>query len=146
MMYLGKDPVAIAKETGAQFVKGSFTVPSDSNANMVVQFGKTFNSYMLLIEMTDDSKAVLKNSGSTDYSTFCYVGVYPERKMDNDGSGFGALLYTYRSSTNMFSPSNMGTTAFSGSSFSMAVKDITGSATARLIKGLSYNYYIIEIK
>ena len=44
--------------SGAQFVKGTFTVP-DSGSSYTINFGKTFSSYLYVIEMSDLSKQSL---------------------------------------------------------------------------------------
>lgn len=39
--------------SGADFVKGTFTVPNDV-ATYTINFGKTYSKYLYMVEMTDE--------------------------------------------------------------------------------------------
>lgn len=130
---------------GAEFVTGSFTVPADYTGTFILDYGKTFESYLLLIELTDTSKTALASSGSLNASAFCYLGIYPAREVNNSIYSASILVSTYKPSTESFSNTTLGASLLTGSSFSVLVKDASGSATSRLVKGYSYNYTIISL-
>lgn len=75
--------------SGARFVKGTYTVPSSGTAKL--EFGKAFNKYMFFIEMADESKTILMNSGETGNRTFAVIGCYPMPSVDNTSPSFGEL-------------------------------------------------------
>lgn len=130
---------------GAEFVTGSFTVPADYTGTFTLDYGKTFESYLLLIELTDTSKTALSSSGSSNASTFCYLGLYPAREVNNSIYSTSIFVLTYKPSTESFSNSSAGVSLLTGSSFSATVKDVSESASMRLLKGYSYNYTIISL-
>ena len=146
MMYLGKDPVAIAKETGAQFVKGTFTVPNDADS-YTIQFGKTISKYLFLIEMTDGSKSALINSGQSGLKTYSAQGIYPIPAINNVSPSNLAALYE------RYDPSNNDKSVSISTSIITDIDDESITLYTRgyaygtsFYRGSSYNYYIVEIK
>ena len=62
---------------GAQFVKGSFTVPNDALAYYTLDFGKSFSRYLFLVEMDNASKTMLSNSGISANRIYAEQGIFP---------------------------------------------------------------------
>ena len=131
--------------SGADFIKGTFTIPADHSGSYELQYGRTFESYLILVELTDESKTVVINTGTSNYRPFCYVGVYPYRKMINSSYTMNVYVSTYNPSSDSFSNGTIGGTC-TENSITVSTADITGTASTRLMKGCSYNYYIVEIK
>lgn len=134
--------VNVSNTSGESIVTGTFTVPDVDP--YVIQFGKTFTSYLIMIEMSDDSKSTLLNSGATNYCGIRYLGMYPAAVIDNN-TLYGMVTFVYNPSNGASSSANIGATSFDGSSVTIPTKPVTGSATVRLIKGYTYNYVVVSL-
>ena len=132
--------------SGAQFVKGTFTTP-DSGTTYTLDIGKSFSKYLYYIEMTDDSKTALHNSGQTSAKMFALIGAYPKFSFNNnDTNGAGYLSYRVIPSSNTIDRSaNAIPTSIDESSITFGLAAITGGAN-NMYRGYTYNYYIVEIK
>ena len=130
--------------SGAEFIKGTFTVPS-SGSSYTLEFGKTFNKYLYFFEMTDASKTALLGISATGARTFFVDGIYPNRAVN--GAEIGDV-FTYRvvPSTGVLSASYTVTIINECSSTSMTLKTGGTGNTSVFYNGYSYNYYIVEIK
>lgn len=131
---------------GADYAKGTFT--TDTNGTYTLSFGKTFESYLYYIEMTDDSKTALKNTGHTSARMYACMGIYPKNKFDGNDYPYNAYA-AYRvvpSTDEMSLSTSTQATAIDGSSISFTNVADTGSGANNLYRGYSYNYYIVEIK
>ena len=144
MMYLGKDPVAIAKETGAQFVKGSFTVQSSGNTQ-TLNFGKTFDKYLIIIEAASESKQTIMDSGLTSARSFAFLGKYPGFQIGESTNANQGMLCRVVPSTNVITDVFVTTWTFTQSSVTFPTIGLE-SGQNYLYYGLTYNYYIVEIK
>ena len=130
--------------SGARFVKGSFTVETGITSK-TIDFGKTFSKYLFLVEMTDESKTMLMNSGVNAVRAFSFVGIYPHRQINNHEYVTDAVYSRYNPSTDAVSGGTMQIATLTGSSMTMSVS-VVSSSTTTLFVGYSYNYYIVEIK
>lgn len=131
---------------GADYAKG--TITTDTNGTYTLSFGKTFASYLYYIEMTDDSKTALKNTGHTSARMYACLGIYPKNKFDGNDYPYNAYA-AYRvvpSTDEMSLSTSTQATAIDGSSISFTNVAATGSGANNLYRGYSYNYYIVEIK
>lgn len=144
MMYLGKDPVAIAKETGAQFVKGTFTVP-DSGSTYTLNFGKSFSKYLIIIEATSESKSTIMDSGLTSARSYAFRGMYSGFQIGEGTDANQGELSRVVPTTNVTSNAFISTWTLTQSSITFPTIDLA-SAQHYLYYGLTYNYYIVEIK
>lgn len=126
--------------SGARFVKGTYTIPD--NGSFVINFGKTFSKYLFYIEMTDESKAALIDTGKTSSRTFAAFGVYPEMEIGNviGNSNLGSRI----------TPSSKALSEghFSATKSSNSIELPTGGTGNSNVFywGYTYNYYIVEIK
>lgn len=135
--------------SGAEFVKGSFTVP-DSATTYTINFGKTFNRYLFLIEMDETSKTALANTGIDGNKLYALTGICP---IPSANSSTPARIYIIQ----RLNPSTGTASSTSGSGFiytstppnstqiTLTCADIT-STTSNAYRGYTYNYYIVEIK
>ena len=131
--------------SGAQFVKGTFTAPNNVDS-YTINFGKTLSKYLYYIEMTDESKTVLHNSGQTSAKMYACYGIYPATVFN--GSSINNYYMSHRvvpSSGELNVSSNAILKAVDGSSVTIGLAAITGGAN-NLYKDYTYNYYIVEIK
>ena len=131
--------------SGADFVKGTFT--TDTAYTYKVDFGKTFSKYLYYIEMTDDSKTALMNSGQSSAKMFACFGVYPPTEFDSSHSA-AANYMSYRikpSDSTIDCSSSAAANQIDGSSVTLGLTGITGGANS-LYREYSYNYYVVEIK
>ena len=133
--------------SGANYVSGTFTVPDDETSTYTLNFGKTFSKYLFFIELTDASKTIVINSGASNYRPFCLVGSYPQPQINNVVV-YGGIAWTYTPSSHSYSNGRFTTSSknFTETSMKFATDDVTGTATSALLKGCTYNYYIVEIK
>ena len=127
---------------GANFIKGTFTAPSGASS-YTLNFGKTFNKYIYLVEMTEESKTALVNSGITAIRAFAWVGIWPNVSINNVAYASNSLYARYNPSTNETSGGVMSASSYSNSSITFAVSNLTSITT--LFEGYSYNYYIVEV-
>lgn len=130
---------------GADFVKGSFTVPNDGYT-YIINIGKTFSKYLYYFEMTDDSKTALHNSGQTAARMFACIGAYPNAEFDEGSDTFGYYSVRVKPSDGTIDKSaSASPSAMDGSSITIPISAISSGANA-FYKGYTYNYYIVEIK
>lgn len=134
---------------GANFVKGTFTVPNNINS-YTIDFGKTINQYLFVVEMTDESKKTLmEDTSDTNPRCFIFYGLYPKPSINN-------MVVSYINTYYRIVPSTGGTvsatlnegpvTSFNETSIVMRATEKSGNRAAFIYKGYSYNYYICEIK
>ena len=131
--------------SGADYAKGTFT--TDTAMTYTLSFGKTFSRYLYYIEMTDESKTALHNSGQSSAKMYACLGIYPKNKFN--GNDFPANSYaSYRvnpANDDMTLSTSASATAINESSITLGNTAISGGANS-LYRGYSYNYYIVEIK
>lgn len=123
---------------GAEYAKGTFTVPNEGS-RYTLNFGKTFSKYFFLLEVTDESMQSILNSGETAFRSFEVYGKY--QKSTNAHTTYVRV-----------NPSTSVTDATVASNIGCEESDLY--FTPRIIsyganyiyQGLTYNYYIVEIK
>ena len=130
--------------SGAQYIKGTFTIPSNGSGAYTIDFGKTFASYLFLIEMTDDSKTMLMNTGITSARTFAFIGTYPIPRINNSNDNYVAMCKRVSPSTGECGATYISTMTCSSTSISNPCGS-TNNANY-FYRDYSYNYYIVEIK
>ena len=138
----------MAMASGAQFVKGTFTVP-DSGSTYTLTFGKTFSKYLFSVEADDNSKTQIASSGLSDNRAFCYVGIYPPRIINNVTNSVNKMIDNYNAPTSSAGGTATSYHTCSESWIEFLVSNLRGTGTAatrNLLRGLTYNYYIVEIK
>lgn len=129
---------------GAQFVKGSFTVPADADKYML-NIGKTFEKYMFVIEADDTSKSTIINSGYDASKCYGILGIFPKFSINNIVSAFNMVHARINPATsaNALGSSNITNTT---TEITLNCADLSGSSPNVVYSGLTYNYYIFEIK
>lgn len=134
--------------SGAQFAKGTFTIADSGSGNYVLNFGKTFSKYFYIIEMTDESKTALLDTGINNIKVFCTFGVHPLRSVNNvTATSSNRVNCRLNPRTGEVSMSINGNpvTATDSQSITCNYGAINLSAYY-LFNGYSYNYYVVEIK
>lgn len=131
--------------SGANFVKGTFTVPS-IGSSYTLNFGKTFSKYMFFIEMTNDSKTALLQIGATSARAFFVEGIYPSPSVNNVQGTNVTLVCRVTPSTGeiTYGQNNIFIKGIDDTHIDFAAGG-TGNTNA-FYNGYSYNYYIVEIK
>ena len=127
------------------YISGTFTVPSNAT-NYKFEFGKTISSYLFLIEATEESKTEIVNSESTNARAYVWFGTYPVTVIDNKNTANCFFANRIQPSTEAISNGAMSNSAMSDTGISFTVVGMTDSGWGSLVKGLSYNYYVAEIK
>ena len=142
-MSLRRMVMAQMAQNGAEYLKGTITIPNDGSS-YTFNYGKSFGSYMIFLEMTDDSKTAVLNSGSTYARSYSYIGIYPRRSINNTPcESLLAQRYNPSSSTSSYGAltgNQLGT-----SSLTLPAANITASGWDALVKGLTYNYVIVSL-
>ena len=130
--------------SGANFVKGSFTVPN-SGASYSVDFGKSFDRYIFLIEADEDARETIIDSGLDASKAFAVIGTHPVLNINNVDVNFGEALARINPATSAVAmgSAKWGTTS---SRINVGIAPLTGSTPSALYHGLTYNYYVFEIK
>ena len=131
--------------TGKDFVSGSFTCP-DEDTTQTINFGKTFNNYLFIIEMTDESKSALVASGTTSTISIGFVGVYPKRTINGKTVASNEVSERYVASSNSTTSGSTSYITCSSTGLSANVRAlIDATPQNNLIRGYSYNYTVVSL-
>ena len=130
---------------GANYVSGSFTVP-ETGSTYTLNFGKTISNYLVLIEATDASKEEIIASEYNGAKTYCAIGVYPKRKIGEITENNNLFLNRVNPSTSALTQVYVGNWTFTSSSIELKTEDLNASSANYFYHGLTYNYYVVEIK
>ena len=139
--------IAGGGNVGADFVKGTFTVPSDASS-FTLNFGKTFSKYLFFIEMTESSKEdMLVDTSLSGRRAYSFVGEYPKTVV-NDKTNNIVFVYTYVPSTESVSSTTTVATTFvqTESSITNACYPISSNVQTTFVRDASYNYFVVEIQ
>lgn len=133
---------------GAEVIKGTFTTPDESTYTL--SFGKTFQKYLYIIEMTDASKTMLMSSGINNQRTYAISGsVYPTPVINNSAPTHGYMTLRINPSTQQIQNiAAQELNTINGSSITLnnyAVDSAANNARYALIRGYSYNYTIVSL-
>lgn len=134
--------------SGADYVSGEYTVPD--TGDVIFSFGKTFNKYFYYLEMTDESKEDLMDSGINAIRTFCTCGVYPQPKVNNvEITGNRYQNYRVTPSTGEVTSSVNGSSSpissIDSQSITFNASDFSSGAYI-LYRGSTYKYFVVEMK
>lgn len=121
---------------------GTFTTGS-SDTSYTISFGETISKYLFKIEMTDESKTTLINSGNASARTYAFTGMYPSPGINNSSPSNCMTTYRVKPSAGTFDYSQTTLNATS-SSITISCVNIDGGAQY-LYRGYSYNYTILEV-
>ena len=129
---------------GARYVKGTFTVPKNSNS-YTIDFGKSFSKYILFIEADSTSKQTILDSGINASRAYAVLAIYPTMTIGEASAN--KFIY------NRIHPVNKTVSVDGNNNGDKSVNfvqvpatELTGSSTNGLFRGLTYGYYIVEIK
>ena len=131
--------------SGVNCVKGTFTVP-DSGTSYTIQFGKEFQSYLFMIELSDDSKSTVLNSGSTYSRAYKYYGDYPGPEIDNGYETTCIYVARITPSTKVKSYGTRDNTICANNSITLSTVGIMESGWGSLVKGLTYKYLVVSLE
>lgn len=138
-----------AMANGADYIKGAFTVPNDASS-YILNFGKTFASYLFLIEMDDTSKTTLVGSGESGNKLYAESGIYPLPSINNTNP---SPMYIYErinpSTQDVSATYGYGAVSSSAPADGTKITFSCGALTAGtsyLYRGYTYKYYIVAIK
>lgn len=131
--------------SGARFEKGSFTVPNV--LTYTLNFGKEFHKYVLIIEADDASKQQIIDTGSSNnrQRAFFFMVIYPQREVNDNTIAQNTFAMTINPSSDSTAAAAIDLVA-SDKSINFNVVGLTSAGNYRLYVGLTYNYYIVEIK
>lgn len=129
---------------GAKFIKGSFTVPSNATSYML-DFGKSFAKYLYIIEADATSKSEIVNSAQAYQKTYAMFGIYPNTAINNAEYNANTAYLRITPSTGV-TVSSVNNANPAASSITISASALTTNSANALYRGLTYNYYIVEIK
>lgn len=131
---------------GAEVVKGSFTVVNDGSAWEQIQFPKTINRYLYYIEMDEDSKEALMQSGINGNRSYACFGIYP--MIDIEDVAQPSVTSAFRVNPSTKVPGTVSTGDYvknmSNTGFEMA-KGNYNSGVYYVYYGSTYNYTIVSL-
>ena len=130
---------------GKDFITGTFTCP-DSDTSFTIEFGKTFNNYLFLIEMTDAQKTALVNSGSSASLSIAFTGVYAKRSINNVNVAGNTLCHRYKASDGTQTSSSTSNLTCGTTSIKNNVRQTSASNPhINFIRGYSYNFIVVSL-
>ena len=133
--------VLAAMASGAKFESGSFTTGNTSPYTL--NFQNSYDKYLVYIEMTEESKSAYVNAGEDKTRTYAFCWKYPQPIIDNgEPTNVSMLTVRYNASTKA-STYNFGGISGFGSNY---ITIPNSNEMNSLLKGYSYNYYVVEIK
>ena len=131
---------------GAEVLKGSFSVPADYTGNYIINFGKSFSRYIYIIEMTDESKTALAQTGENNNKTYARLGLYPPFEIEGLRPNNSSHMSTRINPSTQAIMSTVATTnGISSYAIAIATGDVTQTSANLLYLGYSYNYTIISL-
>ena len=138
-----------AISTGAEFVKGSFTV-GDNDTSHTINFGKTFSKYLFIIEADTESKETILNTGLSSSRAYMSICIFPGVKIASDNVDYQIIVERIKPSDSSLTITNKTSSTYytlSDSSITIKCYAVTNTnAPDYLYQGLTYNYYVFEIK
>lgn len=84
---------------GAEVIKGSFTVENDGSVYKRVQFPKTINKYLYYVEMDENSKEALMQTGINGNKAYACFGIYPMIDIEDVTQPFVSSAFRINPST-----------------------------------------------
>lgn len=130
---------------GANFIKGSFTVPSDAGSAYTLNFGKAFSKYLFFIEIDDESKTELYNTSLVGRRAYTFLGKYPAPKINSIDNPTVCFCHTYIPSTGALSTSSANVT-LANNSITFPCIGTSSNNQGAVIKELTYNYFVCEME
>lgn len=122
---------------GAKHESGEFLVGYGSAS---VTLKNTYDRYLLLIEMTEESKEQLIDSGVNGNRTYALMAVYPKLEIgelsENNNAWVSRINPSTSALTTTYTVMNMTSTSFSRGA---------GTGTTDLLTGYRYEYHVVEI-
>lgn len=131
--------------TGANYVKGTITAIS-SDGYTIINFGKTLNSYLFFIEVTDESKITIINSNVNRNRAYYFWGFYPKTEINNITHDYNATVLQINPSTNTTNVASILSFESSPTNIRVVTRALDATAGNCFYHNLTYNYYIVEIK
>ena len=127
------------------YVSGTFTVPSGATS-YTLEFGKTLEKYIFLIELTDSSKSTLVASGVDIQHKFVLFGAAPNPQVNSKGANM-KFARNYNPSSGLFTTAMLGGGLTTNTtSIVTSVRTINeNDATKNLIAGYTYNYMVVAM-
>ena len=137
--------MVMAQMAGKDFVTGTFTCPNE-DTQIQIDFGKTFNHYLFILEMTDASKEALVESAASGTASIAFIGVYPKRTINNVTINSNEVSERYIASSNTQTSGATNVIACASTYLKANVRAITeATLQSYLIRGYSYNYTVVSL-
>ena len=121
------------------------TITPSAQGQQTISFGKTINSYFVLIELTDESKASLISEGINANRAYAFWSIYPKPSIHSQAPSNSVVTYArFNASTDEASIANASAT-MSTTDIQINAYPVTASSAATLIVGYTYNWTVIPI-
>lgn len=131
---------------GAEVINGSFTVPANGTYNYTIEFGKSFNKYIYIIEMTEESKLQLMQTGIDANKGYARLGIYTPFSINGLSSPNTMHLSSRYNPSAETAMSTVATAnGIDSSSITIANGPVTSNSANILYNGYSYNYTIVSL-
>ena len=126
-------------------ITGTVT-PTTNNANVVINFGRTIERYMFLIEMTDSSLQALADSGIVGNRAYAFNGLYKHKKIANVEPSLIAMYVRYNPDTGAASSAQTAISNTDNTQLSIKSYNLDTASSTTLIVGYTYTYIIIPLE
>lgn len=133
----GGDPVV-------DYVAGTFTVGNDEVSH-TISFGKTFGSYLFIIEAVDASKTTIMSSGIDANKSFAFVGVYPNMEIGNTEASSNTLVYRVNPSSGSVASTYLSGFERTASTLKQYCSALSEANQNHFYKGLTYKYAVLSL-
>ena len=125
---------------GSAALTGTFA--TNNASTYTFDFGKTLDRYFYLIEMTDDAKNALMQSGESSAKMYAMYGVYPMPAMGESAPAANMISVRVNPSTSELSVSASTSITISGSAITMSNNSFSNGANV-WYKNQTYKYTLI---
>ena len=133
--------MAIAQ--GAKYESGTVTI-GNAQTSCNLTFNSSFSKYLAFIEMVDESKTTLVNSGVNGNRSYAMMFVYPALSINGSSENNNGWVFRINPST---SAKNTTYTSYSGDTTKIqrSCSSIASGGTTDLYQGCTYKWFAVEI-
>ena len=129
---------------GAIDVVTGCVIGAVSGISFTLNFGKTFSKYLFIIEADDDSKDDIVDTGYSNQKAYAFIGSYPKETINNITEDTNVLCMRITPASSALTRSGVNIT-FDGSSITINASAVSAGNASYLYRGMTYNYFVVEI-
>lgn len=131
-------------EPVVDYVAGTFTV-GDNEVSHTISFGKSFDSYLFIVELTDESKTTVMNSGINANKAFAFIGIYPNVQVGNEEVSGSTFVFRVNPSSGSAASTYISGFERTASTLKQYCSALSESNQNMYYKGLTYKYAALSL-